>query len=152
MLQHYQSRQRPTLPCLETKYHWRERVSLSSSGWDRVYLLCYNHRFKQCYGLQIRYIMKVKKSNSYRVCNLYIRTKNKTIRLLVPISFTLCSVSTFGLSTWSSSTALMGIPCFKGGFPLRCIQRLSRPHLATQRCSWRNNWYTRGASFPVLSY
>ena len=77
---------------------------------------------------------------------------DKTIRLLVPISYTFCNAFTFGLSTWWSSTALIGIPCFKGGFPLRCIQRLSRPHLATQRCSWRNNWYTRGVSFPVLSY
>ena len=77
---------------------------------------------------------------------------NKTIRLLVPIGYTLCSASTLGLSTWWSSTALMGIPCFKGGFPLRCIQRLSCPHLATRRCSWRYNRYTRGASFPVLSY
>ena len=38
------------------------------------------------------------------------------------------------------------------GFPLRCIQRLSVPHVATQRCSWRHNWYTRDASIPVLSY
>ena len=40
----------------------------------------------------------------------------------------------------------------EGGFALRCFQRLSLPHLATQRCSWWNNWYTRGASIPVLSY
>ena len=38
------------------------------------------------------------------------------------------------------------------GFPLRCFQRLSRPHLATRRCRWRDNRYTRGASIPVLSY
>ena len=40
----------------------------------------------------------------------------------------------------------------EGGFPLRCLQRLSRPHIATRRCRWRDNRYTRGASFPVLSY
>ena len=45
-----------------------------------------------------------------------------------------------------------GRPGFEGGFLLRCLQQLSRPHLATQRCSWRNNWYTSGASIPVLSY
>ena len=45
-----------------------------------------------------------------------------------------------------------GRPCFEGGFPLRCFQRLSCPNLATQRCSWRNNWYTRGSFTPVLSY
>jgi hypothetical protein len=38
------------------------------------------------------------------------------------------------------------------GFPLRCIQRLSSPHIATQLCRWRDNWCTRGASIPVLSY
>jgi hypothetical protein len=38
------------------------------------------------------------------------------------------------------------------GFALRCFQRLSRPHMATQRCPWRDNWYTSGASVPVLSY
>src|SRR5581483_34834 len=38
------------------------------------------------------------------------------------------------------------------GFPLRCIQRLSLPDLATQRCGWHHNWHTSGRSIPVLSY
>jgi hypothetical protein len=38
------------------------------------------------------------------------------------------------------------------GFPLRCFQRLSRPDVAIQRCPWRDNWWTRGSSVPVLSY
>ncbi len=38
------------------------------------------------------------------------------------------------------------------GFALRCLQRLSRPDLDTQRCAWRHNWYTRGLSSTVLSY
>ena len=45
-----------------------------------------------------------------------------------------------------------GRPRLEGGFLLRCLQQLSRPHLATQRCPWRDNWCTRGASIPVLSY
>ena len=45
-----------------------------------------------------------------------------------------------------------GRPRLEGGFLLRCLQQLSRPHLATQRCAWRHNWYTRGTSIPVLSY
>ena len=45
-----------------------------------------------------------------------------------------------------------GRPGFEVGFPLRCIQRLSRPHIATRRCGWRHNRYTRGAFIPVLSY
>ena len=40
----------------------------------------------------------------------------------------------------------------EAGFPLRCFQRLSIPNVANQRCSWRNNWHTRGSSNPVLSY
>ena len=38
------------------------------------------------------------------------------------------------------------------GFPLRCCQRLSLPHVATQRCRLSDNWHTSGASSPVLSY
>jgi len=38
------------------------------------------------------------------------------------------------------------------GFALRCFQRLSRPNIATQRCSWRNSWYTRGSFILILSY
>ena len=45
-----------------------------------------------------------------------------------------------------------GRTSFEGGFPLRCFQRLSRPHIATQLCRWRDNWSTRGAFTPVLSY
>jgi len=48
------------------------------------------------------------------------------------------------------------LPCGRSslgmGFSLRCFQRLSTPHVATQRCPWRDNWYTRGVSTPVLSY
>ena len=40
----------------------------------------------------------------------------------------------------------------EGGFPLRCFQRLSLPHVATRQCRWRDNRNTRGASIPVLSY
>ena len=43
-------------------------------------------------------------------------------------------------------------PCFEGGFPLRCLQRLSFPDIATLHCCWRNNRSTSGASTPVLSY
>ena len=38
------------------------------------------------------------------------------------------------------------------GFPLRCFQRLSRPHIATLLCRWRDNRSTRDVSTPVLSY
>ena len=41
---------------------------------------------------------------------------------------------------------------FKGGFPLRCLQRLSRPYIAMLHCRWRDNSSTRGTFTPVLSY
>ena len=40
----------------------------------------------------------------------------------------------------------------RGSFTLRCLQRLSRPYIATQLCRWHDNWCTRGMSIPVLSY
>ena len=45
-----------------------------------------------------------------------------------------------------------GRPCFEGGFPLRCLQRLSCPLIATQHCRWHDNWSTSGTFTPVLSY
>src|SRR5262249_2526649 len=59
--------------------------------------------------------------------------------------------------TWSSSRSLQG-SCDPGrshlveGFTLRCLQRFSLPDVATRRCRWRDNRYTRGPSNPVLSY
>ena len=51
-----------------------------------------------------------------------------------------------------SGGLLPGRSCLGGGLALRCFQRLSVPYIATQRCHWRDNWNTRGTSFPVLSY
>ena len=45
-----------------------------------------------------------------------------------------------------------GTSHLQGGLALRCFQRLSFPDIATQRCLCRDNWNTRGRSFPVLSY
>ena len=84
------------------------------------------------------------------------RRTTKPHERLVPVSSTPCSAYTSGLSTSSSSTALQGIapgrPSLEVCFPLRCFQRLSDPDTATQRCHWRDNWYTGGPSNPVLSY
>jgi hypothetical protein len=60
------------------------------------------------------------------------------------------------LHTWPIDVVVFhgsrGSSGFEGGFPLRCLQRLSRPHIATLHCGWRHNSSTRGASIPVLSY
>ena len=76
---------------------------------------------------------------------------------LVLVSSTCCHASTSSLSNSSSRSALQGTEVpgkshLEVGFPLRCFQRLSDPNLATQLCSWRNNWFTSGSSIPVLSY
>ena len=42
-----------------------------------------------------------------------------------------------------------GRPGFEGGFPLRCLQRLSCPHIATLHCRWHDNRSTSGAFTPV---
>src|SRR6516225_4837351 len=53
--------------------------------------------------------------------------------LLVPVGSDPCGPYTPGLSTWSSSRSLRwlpsGRPVLAGGFTLRCLQRLSRPHV-----------------------
>ena len=41
---------------------------------------------------------------------------------------------------------------FQVGFPLRCLQRLSLPYIATLLCRWHDNRSTRDMSIPVLSY
>src|SRR5271155_4450193 len=45
-----------------------------------------------------------------------------------------------------------GRTCFEAGFPLRCLQRLSIPYIATLHCGWRHNRSTRDTFTPVLSY
>ena len=72
--------------------------------------------------------------------------------VLVPVTFSLCSGCSSGLSTQCSSGHLLVKLYLKRGFPLRCFQRLSCPYVAIQLCHWRDNWWTRGTSVPVLSY
>src|SRR5947209_2932673 len=43
-------------------------------------------------------------------------------------------------------------PHLAEGFTLRCLQRLSRPHVTTRRCRERDNRDISGASLPILSY
>ena len=93
-------------------------------------------------------IVELRKAHDYEV---------KPHGLLVSVSLTHYCASTPDLSTWWSATALQGSQApgrshLQARFPLRCFQRLSFPYIATQRCLWRDNWYTSGTSTPVLSY
>src|SRR5690606_30045186 len=76
---------------------------------------------------------------------------------LVLVSSMHYCTSTPSLSTSWSRTTLQGalgpgIPNLQTSFPLRCLQRLSLPYLATRQCHWHDNRYTSGTSTPVLSY
>ena len=42
-------------------------------------------------------------------------------------------------STWGLTSLRYGKSYLEGGFALRCLQRLSLPYLATQRCPWQNS-------------
>ena len=81
---------------------------------------------------------------------------DQALDLLVSSSSIHYCTSTDDLSTLSSSRGLThlcdGNSSLQGGFTLRCLQRLSRPHFASQLCRWHDNCCTRGASIPVLSY
>ena len=78
--------------------------------------------------------------------------RGSSLGRLGPVGCARRRACTPGLSTWWSATALMARPGLAVGFPLRCLQRLSRPRLATRRRGWRHDRSTRGASAPVLSY
>ena len=81
---------------------------------------------------------------------------DQALDLLVSPSSIRYRTSTDDLSTSSSLRGLTNFCCgsliLQGGFTLRCLQRLSRPHFASLLCPWQNNSFTRGASTPVLSY
>ena len=71
--------------------------------------------------------------------SLFLSPIGYALDLLVTVSYTYYYASTSVLSTSSSSrglTTYVGISHLEGGFTLRCLQRLSRPGLATLPCSW----------------
>ena len=86
---------------------------------------------------------------------VFIKSTGQTLDRVVTVSSIHYCTSTSALSTSSSSrglTTFVGISHLKGGFTLRCLQRLSLPDLATLPCLWQDNRYTSGRSSPVLSY
>ena len=86
----------------------------------------------------------------------WLASLDQALDLLVSASCICYHTSTADLSTSSSLRGLTNLRCgsllLQGGFTLRCLQRLSRPHFASLLCPWQNNSFTRGASIPVLSY
>ena len=68
---------------------------------------------------------------------------DQALDLLVSVSYMCYHTSTSDLSTWQSSRGLTpftdGRSYLEVGFTLRCLQRLSAPHLATKLCRWHDN-------------
>ena len=88
--------------------------------------------------------------------NLNLQIEVQALGQLVSVSWMHYCTYTSDLSTCSLQVTLLiwndGISHLEARFTLRCLQRLSKPHAATQLCPWQNNWCTGGASDPVLSY
>ena len=82
--------------------------------------------------------------------------QDQALDRLVSASSIRYRTSTADLSTLSSARGLTcsrsGNLLLQVGFTLRCLQRLSLPHFASQLCRWHDNCCTSGASIPVLSY
>ena len=75
----------------------------------------------------------------FQLLRLFHFFLNKLLDLLVPVSYKYYYSSTSGLSPRSLQGVLLlsnGISLLEGGFTLRCLQRLSRPDLATLPCNW----------------
>ena len=114
--------------------------------------------FWKNYSVQPRYSKNFMFSENctYILSYSCISIIGQALDLLVSVSLICYHTYTPDLSTSCSSRGLTSLRYGKShlevGFTLRCFQRLSLPDLATQLCSWRNNWYTRGQSIPVLSY
>ena len=125
------TRQRPTLPCLKTKYHRRCKLSRPSSEWDRVGHLRHNHLVIRPRHEKRRHIQDLSGVTQAELCSqsddcLYARPI-KPIEQLVPVSFTHYCASTPGLSTWWSPTVLKRLLVSRGasrldafsGYPFR---------------------------------
>src|SRR5918995_3598870 len=97
-------------------------------------------------GRPCRHLRPTSKDHDPCAQRTWIMRAIKPIERLVPVSSTRHRAYTSGLSTWSSSTALIRSTRFEVGFPLRCLQRLSRPYIAMLHCGWRHNSSTRGTS------
>ena len=144
------------------QYHRRDVVSRSCSGWEGVGPTRYGRQefWKEGshwgYALHRVGLGSRLRGNDARTSDAqgYRVKPHGQLVLVSSRHYCLCTPS---LSTSWSRTTLQGSQApgrshLQASFPLRCFQRLSLPHIATRRCHWRDNRYTRDASTPVLSY
>ena len=144
---------RPTLPL--SQYHWRWSVSRPSSGWDRVGALRHNHQANEgrvcgcgVSGLWAHGAAFSRRPRSWALINENNQADRaiSTGKLRALLRF---HTQPINVVVFHGSHAR---PSFEAGFPLRCLQRLSIPHIATLHCGWRHNRSTRDVFTPVLSY
>ena len=85
-------------------------------------------------------------------CSQFFRSSPRPISISKLLRY---RIYTADLSPGSLPGVLLlsnGILILEVGFTLRCLQRLSSPHFASQLCPWQDNCCTSDAFTPVLSY
>jgi hypothetical protein len=162
---------RPTLPRLRTQYHRRSRVftaefGMGSGVWPLAMTTRSSEGRFQDPGVRIQKLVRSRALSVPDSWNLVPGTWRLPHARKASLRFARIKAER-AISTGQLHALLRfhtrpidvvvyhgssGRPGFEVGFPLRCLQRLSRPHIATRRCRWRDNRCTRGASIPVLSY
>ena len=161
------------------QYHRRWAPYRSCSGWERELQARHGHRKKRIKDVSCSRLRKCclddKQIVNWEIAILYLKTQlgvffvlmswqtlegkkggqasrpvsNAKLKALLPLHAHPIELVVF---KWSSGIKDPGTSHLQGGLALRCFQRLSFPDVATQRCLFRDNWNTRGQSFPVLSY
>ena len=171
-------RHRTTLPQSNMQYHRRWAPYRSCSGWERELQARHGHRKKRIKDARFmsdELIGTTSNSSKLGNCDFVLKTQlgvffvlmswqtlegkkggqasrpvsNAKLKALLPLHAHPIELVVF---KWSSGIKDPGTSHLQGGLALRCFQRLSFPDVATQRCLFRDNWNTRGQSFPVLSY
>ena len=161
------------------QYHRRWAPYRSCSGWERELQARHGHRKKRIKDARFMQV-EINRNDkqflvNWEIAILYLKTQlgvffvlmswqtlegkkggqasrpvsNAKLKALLPLHVHPIELVVF---KWSSGIKDPGTSHLQGGLALRCFQRLSFPDVATQRCLFRDNWNTRGQSFPVLSY
>ncbi len=161
------------------QYHRRWAPYRSCSGWERELQARHGHRKKRIKDARFMLVELCRNDKQFlvnwEIAILYLKTQlgvffvpvswqtlegkkggqasrpvsNAKLKALLPLHAHPIKLVVF---KWSSGIKDPGTSYLQGGLALRCFQRLSFPDVATQRCLFRDNWNTRGQSFPVLSY
>ncbi len=161
-----QTWQRPTLPRLKTKYHRRWGVSRPCSEWERVQPPRQNHQVGKAQDLRLAWRKPNEKLVSSFLRTRFVLNTSCLAHLLMSMSNgndqanrTISTGKLHALPHFHTQPinvvvfhGSQGNTRFQVGFPLRCLQRLSIPYIATLLCPWQDNRSTRDMSIPVLSY